>query len=120
MFSDLIRQMLVVIHVIARPHLVCKPMSTHPTPNELSAGTLFLVKDGDYQKWACFRCPCGCGEKIQLSLNPARRPRWAVTFDWLRRPTVTPSVRQLHACRSHFWIKRGNIEWCGDSGLHQQ
>lgn len=40
----------------------------------------------------------------------------SVHLDWLRRPSVTPSVRQLNDCGCHFWIKSGRIQWCSDSG----
>ncbi|WP_246628708.1 DUF6527 family protein [Methylomagnum ishizawai] len=91
-------------------------MDRHPKPDELPPGLLVVVKDGGYLKWACFRCPGGCGEKLQLSLNPSRRPRWTVGLDWLRRPTLTPSVHQFNACRCHFVLKNGIVNWCRDSG----
>jgi hypothetical protein len=116
MWRDLLRQLLVNIGIIRRPDLVGRVMDRHPTPDELPPGVLVVVKDGEHLKWACFRCPGGCGEKLQLSLNPRRRPRWTVGLDWLRRPNVTPSVHQLNTCRCHFWIKRGGVEWCADSG----
>lgn len=102
--------------LIGRSELVGQVSAGHPIPEELCTGTLILVRDGGLDKWACFRCPGGCGEKIQLSLSQTRRPRWAARFDWLLRPTVHPSVRQLNACRCHFWVKRGRVFWCADSG----
>jgi len=116
MWNDLLRRLLVYARFIPRPHVVGQIMTQHPSPDELLEGILVLVKDGERQKWACLRCPCGCGERLQLSLNPSRRPRWTVAFDWLHRPTVAPSVHQLNACHCHFWIKKGMIEWCKDSG----
>jgi hypothetical protein len=74
---------------------------------------MLVVQDGVLQKWACLRCPGGCGERIQLSLNEKRRPRWSVTIDALGRPSVSPSVNVLNDCRCHFWIKRGGIDWVG-------
>ncbi|PQA85880.1 DUF6527 family protein [Hyphococcus luteus] len=71
-----------------------------------------LAKDGGIKKWASLRCPGGCGRRIDLSLNPHQRPRWSVTLDWWRRPTVSPSVHQRNACGCHFWIKRGQVNWC--------
>lgn len=75
-----------------------------------------VVRDGPIDKWICLRCPCGCGEKIMLNLSAKKSPRWRVTTDWLRRPTVEPSVLQVSGCRSHFWIKGGRVDWCPDSG----
>ena len=38
-----------------------------------------------------------------------------VGLDWLGRPSLSPSVRQLNECRCHFWITRGMVRWCADS-----
>ncbi|WP_394356857.1 DUF6527 family protein [Shumkonia mesophila] len=116
MWRDLLRQTLVLLRLIRRPDFVAHVSKRHPTPDEMLTGVIVVVQDGRHQKWACLRCPGGCGERLQLSLNPTRRPHWAITLDWLRRPSVTPSVRQLTACRCHFWIKDGIVEWCADSG----
>ncbi|MCW3783225.1 DUF6527 family protein [Defluviimonas salinarum] len=80
---------------------------------------MIVVRDG-VDKWACFLCPGGCGEVLKLSLSRNRRPRWKVNIDWLARPTAAPSVRQLNECRCHFWIRKGRVEWCRDSGRKAQ
>ncbi|WP_298820420.1 DUF6527 family protein [uncultured Roseibium sp.] len=73
---------------------------------------LTIVESDGVKKWACFRCPGGCGELINLSLNPNQRPRWTVSEDFWMRPTVNPSVHQQNACGCHFWIKQGHVHWC--------
>ncbi|WP_254658596.1 DUF6527 family protein [Phaeobacter inhibens] len=78
----------------------------------MAPGQLTLVKSGDIKKWACLRCPGGCGEVISLSLNPNQRPRWLVSEDFWLRPTIHPSVHQKNECGCHFWIKKGRITWC--------
>ena len=116
MWTNILRRGLSAVGFIQRPDLVGRIMDRHPSPEELPPGTVVIVKDGQLEKWACLRCPGGCGEKLMLSLSQARRPRWAVTMDWLRRPSITPSINQLNACRCHFWIKGGAVQWCDDSG----
>jgi hypothetical protein len=81
---------------------------------EIPGGKLLIVRDGQLDKWACLRCPGGCGRTINLSLNPSRRPRWSIVWDFWRRPTMKPSVHQLNDCGCHFWIKEGRIDWCAD------
>ena len=115
MWANILRRFLAAVGLIQRPDLVSKVMGRHPSPTDLPSGTLIVVKDGELEKWACLRCPGGCGEKLMLSLNAARRPRWTVTSDWLRRPSITPSINQLNACRCHFWITSGVVHWCEDS-----
>jgi len=92
--------------------LLARSVTSHPTADEAEGGDLLLVRDGEIEKWACFGCPGGCGKMIALSLNPTRRPRWKVTFDFWKRPTVKPSVHQLNECGCHFWITSGRIRWC--------
>jgi hypothetical protein len=99
-----------------RPDVVSRLVDQQPANRALEPGVLYIVSGGPTPKWAIMQCPCGCNEKLQLSLNPTRRPRWSVHRDRLRRVTVDPSVRQTGGCRAHFWIRRGMIEWCRDSG----
>ena len=49
-----------------------------------------------------------------LSLVPDRRRRWNVKLDWLSRPSIKPSVWQSNECGCHFWVERGDINWCAD------
>ncbi|MEQ9040227.1 MAG: DUF6527 family protein [Silicimonas sp.] len=78
----------------------------------LAPETLTVVESGNVKKWACLRCPGGCGEVITLSLNPNQRPRWDISEDFWSRPTVHPSVHQKNECGCHFWIKKGQVNWC--------
>lgn len=92
--------------------LVSRVTDRMPLDSEVKEGELVIVKNGGLQKWACLKCPGGCGLKIALSLNRERRPRWRVWRDWVGRPSVEPSVHQKNNCRCHFWIRRGQIQWC--------
>lgn len=87
-----------------------------PGPEDLQAATVVVVGPKERPKWATFQCPSGCGTPLLLSLNPDRRPRWTVSFDWLGRPSLEPSVRRTDGCRCHFWMRKGRITWCKDSG----
>ncbi|WP_407175490.1 DUF6527 family protein [Bradyrhizobium sp. STM 3562] len=98
---------------IQKPRYLARYAERHPSLADLADDDFVVVKSGAYPKWACFKCPCGCGQKIALSLQKDRRPSWFVVVDWLQRPTVSPSVHQLAGCLSHFRIKRGNVEWTG-------
>ena len=97
---------------LLRFDLLARTQPTYPEDGTLSPGELVVVEDGGISKWACLRCPGGCGLSIALSLNQARRPRWRVGLDWWSRPTVEPSVHQTKACGCHFCIVGGRIEWC--------
>jgi len=84
----------------------------HPRDEDIQKNEMVIVKSGNIQKWACFKCPGGCGQTISLSLNPKRSPRWSVAVDWFGLPSVHPSVHQTNECGCHFWVKSGRIEWC--------
>jgi hypothetical protein len=105
--------LLVWLGLIKKPRYLARYAEQHPSVADLTDDDFVVVRAGGFTNWACFKCPCGCGRKIALSLQKERRPSWFVGVDWLQRPTVSPSVRQLTGCSSHFWIKRGYVEWTG-------
>jgi hypothetical protein len=112
----LIRDLLVSLGLIPRPEFIAKMVSSHPAPEAIGEGCLYVVGESGYKKWAYFRCPADPREIIQLSLMASRQPRWDVSIDLLYRPTLYPSVRQLDGTYAHFWVKKGSIEWCDDTG----
>lgn len=87
-----------------------------PPSENLSPRVLVIVGDRRSPKWVTMPCPCNCGTPLLLSLSKARRPRWSVSTDWWGRPTLSPSVRRTDGCRCHFWLRKGTVEWCPDSG----
>ncbi len=115
-FKKLLRESAVALGIIRRPELVGVLVGDHPLPDALESGKVYIVGGPGYQKWAVFRCPKHEDEIIQLSLMQNRRPRWSITLDFLDRPTIHPSVRQLDGAFAHFWVKSGRIEWCSDTG----
>ncbi len=110
------RSLLVWFRLIPKPDFYVKFVSIHPSPEEIRSGQMIVVGDRKFKKWVCLQCPDGCGENVLLSLSQSRRPSWEVSADWLGRPTVSPSVRKLDGCKSHFWVRQGKIDWCADSG----
>jgi hypothetical protein len=102
--------------VIEPVQLAAQLSPQYPDLKALPEKTLYVVGGPGYQKWAYMVCPCGCGERIMLSLAKNRRPHWSVEIDWLGRPTIKPSVWQTDGCFSHFWVKKGRIEWTRDTG----
>ncbi len=116
MLAEISRTALVRLGLIPKPAYLASPVDTHPTPEDVTPGWVYVVGGPGYQKWAYFRCPTGSGEIIQLSLMANHRPRWQIRVDWLNRPTIYPSVRQLDGSRAHFWLRAGTVEWCVDSG----
>ena len=76
---------------------------------------LYAIADPRQAPWAvAFVCPCGCGAIIQLALVVGGGPSWRLHRDWLGRPSLHPSIWRVRGCRSHFWLRRGLIEWVSD------
>jgi hypothetical protein len=112
----LITNVLASVGFIRRPALKVNYTAEHPTNEDIQAGVIYIVQHSGFPKWAIFRCPRHEEEIIQLSLMFKRRPSWTVKTDWLDRPTIHPSVRQIDGSYSHFWVRGGCIDWCTDSG----
>lgn len=91
-----------------RPDLLATEVADSPEDDELAKGVLFLERREGHPKWVHFRCPA-CPERIQV---PVAGPKgWTVTVDWLRRPSLTPSVWQTGGCGAHFFVQQGQIVW---------
>jgi len=106
--------LLVTLRMIPQPQLIPRFCDRHPNPKDLETGCLAIAANHSLLKNATFRCPGGCGERLLLSLNSRQQPHWELAIDWLGRPSLTPSIRQMNACRCHFWIRAGQVCWCND------
>ncbi|MDF2449514.1 MAG: thiamine biosynthesis protein ThiF [Bacteroidota bacterium] len=91
---------------------------TERTPNnqDIKEGDFIVVKFKNKQYWALFKCPCGCGYVISLSLQKGQQNFWTIRKSKKERPTLYPSVWQNDGCLSHFWITDGRVFWCYNSG----
>ena len=74
----------------------------------LEPGVLYVSEE---YSTAAHLCACGCGEKIRTPLGPTE---WTLT-QTSEGPSLYPSIGNWQqACRSHYWIIRGHIQWAGD------
>lgn len=77
-------------------------------PNELEEGTLYISRRFNT---ASHLCACGCGTRIPTPLNPSK---WTLT-DHGKTVSLSPSVGLgTLECRSHYWIRRSQIDWFPD------
>lgn len=81
-------------------------------PDRTANRILYHVGEGGYTWYAVMRCPCGCGELLQLNTTPGARPRWDVNVHDDGTVTLYPSVWRKVGCRSHFFLRNGKIIWC--------
>ncbi|PRE47469.1 hypothetical protein C6P97_06860 [Burkholderia multivorans] len=94
-----------------RPGWHLKTVQGDSLPPNIPWRTVILARD-DEDWCAGFLCPCHCGRKIEVLLIKEAKPRWDLTIDSHRRPTLHPSIHLNDGCRSHFWIRAGRIVWC--------
>ena len=81
-------------------------------PDALPARDLVLARDDDEDWSVGMRCPCGCGQRLELMLLKEVKPRWDLTADRHGAPTLSPSVWLRQGCRSHFRLRGGKVIWC--------
>lgn len=114
-FRKLLRIALVALRMVPKPRFVTRVTDRQPGAKQLESGEVVAVRGARGPKWACLLCPCGSGEVVRLALDRDTRPFWNLKVDRLGRPTLSPSIWQLDGCRCHFWIRRGEITWCGNA-----
>jgi len=92
-----------------------KPLRTawiEELPDNLDPGTIYVAGENGHLWFAAMICPCGCGETLYMSLQQDRRPCWRLSEDRDGSVTLHPSVWRQVGCRSHFFLRRGQVEWC--------
>lgn len=88
-------------------------------PDKLNTRSLYLVGENEHLWFAAMLCPCGCGATLHLNMLSDTCPRWKLTEHRDGTVSLHPSVWRLKDCRSHFFLRRGRIDWCEDL-LHFQ
>ncbi|MGE0278502.1 MAG: DUF6527 family protein [Alphaproteobacteria bacterium] len=81
-------------------------------PDKLPLWNLVMARDGNEDWSVGLRCPCGCGQRLEMMLLKEVKPRWEISVDQKGYPSLHPSVWLQEGCRSHFWLKAGKIVWC--------
>lgn len=81
-----------------------------PSMEETKTGLIYVVHANGKDRWAVFRCPCGCDDLVTLSLQDVHNPHWRLSGQ-ASTPSLYPSVWRTEGCRSHFWVKGGRVQW---------
>jgi hypothetical protein len=84
-------------------------------PERLKRHTLYVVQEDGYEEQAAMICPCGCRRVLHMNLLTDERPCWRLTRHADGTATLHPSVWRQKECRSHFWFRRGRVQWCEQS-----
>lgn len=97
-----------------KPFIACK---VEELPETLDSRSVYVVGEGSYYWFAAMICPCGCGEILYMSLLPDDSPRWDITLHDNGTVSLHPSVWRKKGCKSHFFLKNGNVDWCNKDKL---
>lgn len=100
----------------SEPRRSFRTVNVDDVPRVVVPGTLYIAGENGHTWFASMRCPCGCKATIQLNLLPDTRPCWTLSTQKDGRVSLSPSVWRKIGCRSHFFVRRGRVEWCGRSG----
>ncbi len=73
---------------------------------------VYVLGEGSQKWFVAMLCPCGCGETVQVSLLADAKPRWRLIEYPDGTISLEPSIWRRAGCRSHFYLKRGIIQWC--------
>lgn len=81
-------------------------------PEKPEEHIIYISKEEGKLTYLLMRCPCGCGDQIELSLIENLSPCWQVVFHWNGTLSITPSIWRRKKCKSHFFYQKGQIKWC--------
>lgn len=77
-------------------------------PETIEPGTLYVSV---YFATAVHKCECGCGLEV---VTPLSRSDWKLIYDG-ETVSLHPSIGNWSfPCRSHYWIRDGQVQWAGD------
>ena len=78
-------------------------------PTNAIGDALYLVGSPVKPKWLVLSCPCGCGERLDVSLMKSARPHWRLTRR-MGRVSLWPSVWvDSDKCDCHFWLRNNKV-----------
>lgn len=81
-------------------------------PAKLKRRALYIVEEDGFEEQAAMLCPCGCKRILHMNLLADERPCWGATRHGDGTATLHPSVWRKKDCGSHFWFRRGRVQWC--------
>jgi len=82
-------------------------------PERLEEGILYI---SEKYGTATHKCCCGCDEEVVTPLNPTD---WSLKMEG-NLATLDPSIGNWSfACRSHYWIRRGQVIWAASMTQRQ-
>ena len=82
-------------------------------PDHLKKNVIYIICHNQSPWQIVMVCPCGCSKTLHMNLIQDYSPYWKVSIDNRNRISLHPSVHRTVGCKSHFFIRSGNVDWCG-------
>jgi hypothetical protein len=98
--------------VIARLRGLYTIQVVEEEPEKLRPKSVYLVGEKENIWYAVFACPCGCNERVYTKFVKESRPRWSFEVNLDNSISLSPSVWRNKGCKSHFFLRKGKIQWC--------
>ena len=75
-------------------------------PKRLPLWNLVVAREDDEDWSVGLRCPCGCGQRLEMLLLKGVKPRWDISVNLRGHVSLHPSV----------WVRRKPIALLGSRG----
>lgn len=85
--------------------------SIEDIPDNVKPNIIYHVGENNFKWLVVLKCPCGCGDTLQLNLLNDSSPCWRVKFHFDGDVSIYPSVNRIINCRSHFNITKNSVRW---------
>ncbi|MGS4986069.1 DUF6527 family protein [Pseudosulfitobacter pseudonitzschiae] len=115
MWKEVFRRALITCRLVDKPEFEIRHVDVQPALTDMDPASLYVVGPKQNPKWAVLSCPGACGHVMRLPMMRQHTPRWTITYDWIGRASLSPSIHQRNACKAHYWFKKGDVVWCRDS-----
>lgn len=71
---------------------------------------LYFIGEEEYYWQFVMLCPCGCNSLLHMNLMDDYKPYWSYKIN-NGLISITPSIDRMVGCKSHFFVKEGQIIW---------
>lgn len=97
---------------LGRFRVPLRTVKVEELPDILDQKSIYVVGEGSYLWFVAMVCPCGCKAMLNMSLMPDDRPKWNIEEHNDGTITLQPSILRIKGCCSHFFLRKGKVEWC--------
>lgn len=97
------------LHLFSRDRYLAQRIDE--LPEQVHKRRIYLVGESQEPWLIAFECPCGCNSLIQLNTLKDAKPCWSYELRRFGRISLKPSVWRKVGCKSHFWVRNGEIVW---------